>query len=475
MEEYDVIDLKEVFHILKKGKYILVIIPLISMLVGAVVSFFVLVPVYRTSTTVMVGRANAGTGVHLSHADILAAERLVRTYSAIAESRVVAEEVLASGGLDMTIGELMAKIETAPVRDTMLIEIAVSDADPVQAALLANKTADVFIERVTEITLVDNVKVVDKAIAPFAHAQPNERLNIIIAGVLGFMVATGLVFLREFLDQTIKTSDDVSRYLDLPVLGSIAKMNNKEHDALHKNLITLNDPKSPVSETYRIVRTNIQFSSVDKSLKKLLITSPLMNEGKTVTSANLAVAFAKTGQRVVLVDADLRKPSQHKIFNLLNYQGLTSLLLGDVGIQEVLNETFEPTLSVITSGPIPPNPAEMLGSRKMESLLEELEGYADLIVLDMPPVTVVADTVVLAGKVDSVVMVLTSTQTLIDAAKRSKELLINSKANIIGTVLNMVDKESQDYYNYYYYSEHSAREKGRGKRTKGIPGKVETM
>ncbi|MCL0032292.1 CpsD/CapB family tyrosine-protein kinase [Peptococcaceae bacterium] len=223
-------------------------------------------------------------------------------------------------------------------------------------------------------------------------------------------------------------------------------------DGTDEKIVALNDPKSPVAEMYRIIRTNIEFSCIDTKLQRLLITSPCPGEGKSITSANLAIVFAKAGKSVILLDADLRKPTQHRLFGVNNHQGLTNLLLGKVKVKDVLNNTPEPNLHLITSGPIPPNPAEILGSKKMSSILEELSSKVDLIIIDSPPVTVVTDTVLLSRKVDAVLLVLASKISLIEAAKKAKELLINAKANIIGTILNKVDEDSGgDYYYYRYY------------------------
>ncbi|MBO8138412.1 MAG: CpsD/CapB family tyrosine-protein kinase [Desulfotomaculum sp.] len=222
---------------------------------------------------------------------------------------------------------------------------------------------------------------------------------------------------------------------------------------VNKKLVVLENPKSPVAEAYRTIRSNIQFSFLDSELKRLLVTSSGPSEGKSITSANLASVFAQSGRRVILLDCDMRKPTQHKLFNLPNIAGLTNALLGDAVIDEVLNDINDTMLQVITTGPIPPNPAEMLGSKKMKAFLQELESYADLIILDTPPVIAVTDAALLAGSVDGVVMVVAANKTQIDLAKKSKELLLNAKANIVGTVLNMVEEDSQDYYYYYYYTE----------------------
>lgn len=235
----------------------------------------------------------------------------------------------------------------------------------------------------------------------------------------------------------------------------------------YSKLIALTNPKSSISEIYRIIRTNIMFSSLDRPLKSFLVTSSGPGEGKSVTAANLAVVFAQSGKRVLLVDADLRKPSQHHIFDLNNDRGVTSVLLGDAGLEEALHVVPETRLSVLTTGPIPPNPAELLGSEKMKLFLEELQKRADLVIVDTPPLMAVTDAALMASRVDGVVLVLSSGKVKIELARKAKELLLNVKARILGTVLNMVDGSNPDYYYYYYHRGKRKKKSSIGRRLLG--------
>ncbi|GAB6179473.1 CpsD/CapB family tyrosine-protein kinase [Desulfotomaculum defluvii] len=231
----------------------------------------------------------------------------------------------------------------------------------------------------------------------------------------------------------------------------------------NKRLVVLENPKSPVAEAYRIARTNIQFAAVDKDLRTILITSSGPAEGKSTTAANLGIAFAQSGKSVIIVDADLRKPTQHKVWENDNSIGLTNILLGDTGIPKALQTSPMKNLHIITTGPIPPNPAELLGSQRMTNLLTSFQEYADIIIIDTPPVIAVTDAALVAPQVDGVVLVVASGQAKIEAAQRSKQMLLNGKAKILGTILNMVEEDSQDYYYYYYYGEGSGGKK-KGKK-----------
>ena len=218
-------ELRDILRVLKNGKWILIILPLVAMLTSGIFSYFVITPVYKSSTTLMVGKNYSGeNGPLLQYNDILTANQLVKTYSQLAKSRTVAEKVIELEKLDITPEAFRGKIDVQPVRDTQLIQITIDDPDPNKAARLANVSGQVFIKKVVEVMKLDNVNIVDQAVPPQSPDKPNKRMNVMIAIVVGLMVAVGLVFLREFLDQTVKSSEDVNRYLELSVLGVIPKI-----------------------------------------------------------------------------------------------------------------------------------------------------------------------------------------------------------------------------------------------------------
>ncbi|MGM0777893.1 MAG: CpsD/CapB family tyrosine-protein kinase [Bacillota bacterium] len=208
-------------------------------------------------------------------------------------------------------------------------------------------------------------------------------------------------------------------------------------------------PKSPVSEQYRTVRTNIQFSAVDKELRSILVTSSGPGEGKSTTVSNLAVVFASQGKKVLLVDADLRKPTVHYTFDVSNMNGLTNVLTKSSSIENAVSHTNEPNLYVLASGPIPPNPAELLGSKAMEEFIHDAYKLYDVILFDTPPILAVADAQILSNHVDGTILVVYSGETEMEAAAKAKELLQAAKAKLLGAVLN--HKKLQDSQYYYYY------------------------
>ncbi|SHH46836.1 CpsD/CapB family tyrosine-protein kinase [Clostridium grantii] len=232
-------------------------------------------------------------------------------------------------------------------------------------------------------------------------------------------------------------------------------------------LIVKRDAKSVSAEAYRTLRTNIQYSSVDKEMKTILLTSAGPGEGKSSTTGNLAYTLATVDKKVVIVDCDMRKPSVHKKMRLSNTVGLSNYLAGEVKLEEAL-QLIDKNIFVITSGPIPPNPADMLGSNKMKALISKLEENFDYVLLDTPPVIAVTDAQVLAGNVDGVVLVVASKQADKDAVVRAKELLLKVGANIIGVVLNKVEmRKGKGYgYQYYYYYGQDDKKSTKGKKTK---------
>lgn len=216
-----------------------------------------------------------------------------------------------------------------------------------------------------------------------------------------------------------------------------------------RQLITKINPKSPISEQYRTIRTNIQFASVDNKIQSLLVTSSGPGEGKSTTTANLAVVYAEAGKKVLLVDADLRKPTVHYTFRLDNLTGLSNVLVGENTLDEAANRTDIENLDVISCGPIPPNPSELLASRKMEQFISEATESYDLVIFDTPPVLAVTDAQILANMVDGSILVVRSKQTELESATKAKDVLEPARAKLLGTVLNGREKQGSNYYYYY--------------------------
>jgi non-specific protein-tyrosine kinase len=329
--------------------------------------------------------------------------------------------------------------------------------------------------RLTEAQTIDNVVVAEPAVVPRYPVKPNTLLNTLLAAVVGCMLAVGVAFLIEYLDDTIKTSEDVSQTLELSTLGAITRINARTDE---ENVVAAFQPRSPISEAYRALRTNIQFSAVDKPLKTILVTSASPIEGKSTTVANLGVVMAQAGLSVILVDSDLRRPALHKLFGVSNSDGLTSALLQSTpSLDGYLQATAIENLQVLPSGPLPPNPSELLGSQRMRGLIEQLKGKADVVLFDNPPVLAVTDAAVLANQVDGVLLVVDAGATRREVALRARETMAKVGANVLGVVLTKLSpKGGGGYYYYYYSSDEEGKERRHRKHSRetaaGIVGAI---
>lgn len=296
-----------------------------------------------------------------------------------------------------------------------------------------------------------NLIIIEEAQPNRNPIRPRTSTNTLLAAVVGGMLALGVVFLIEYLDDTVKTPDQIQEDTGLSTLGAIAQINAKT-DNLSERLITQITPRDPISEAYRILRTNLSFSAVDGGLSSLLVTSASPGEGKSTTAANLAVVLSQTGQKVIILDADLRRPTQHKIFGVANNQGLTTAILDpQTPLSYHLQKTKVPGLQIMASGPIPPNPAELLNSQRMAHLLETLKEEADIVVFDTPPVLTVADAAILAPQVDGAVLVVEAGKVKRAALQQAVDRLIKANAVIFGAVVNLLRTDRGGYYNYHYY------------------------
>ena len=341
---------------------------------------------------------------------------------------------------------------------------------------------DLLIKRFKETALTEdiktgNVRIIDRAEIPENQLKPKKKLNLLLALIVGLTLGIGLAFFLEYMDNTIKTPDDVKRFLKVPYLAPIPYYEqNDEPGATYTELVAHTLPKSTASEAYRGLRTSLLFSSADAQPQVIMVTSAGPGEGKTLTATNLATTMAQFGSKVILLDCDLRRPRAHKVFNLKRDVGIANILAGSKDVSELVLKTEVANLSVIPSGPVPPNPSELLGSKRMVTLIDVLRQHYDRIIIDSPPVTAVTDSNVLTGVVDGVVLVVRAGEAVKDVVLNAVHSLQSVKAKIFGVVLNGVDigKESYYYYQYHYYyygedgdTKKKTRKKKRSSKTYG--------
>ena len=307
--------------------------------------------------------------------------------------------------------------------------------------------------RLAEAQTSTNVFVAETASVPRTPISPNTSRTTLLAVVVGAMLAAGLVFAIEYLDDSIKNPEDIRRKFNLPVLGMIS-----HHEVGQGKPISLREPRSPVVEAFRTLRTNISFAGVDTPLRRIIVTSSVPQEGKTTVASNLAAVLAQGDKKVVLIDADLRRPTIHNQYSLPNRLGLTSLFVRQGNsLTGILQSSDYPQLSIITSGGSAPNPSELLTSKRMAQFLDYLSQDNDVVILDTPPVLTVTDAAAMASSVDGVILVAKPGVTKISALAQTIEQLRTVGAHILGVVLNDVTPTNRKYGYYYshYYSKDS--------------------
>ena len=314
--------------------------------------------------------------------------------------------------------------------------------------------------RLARLRSTPNVAQIEPAPVPDSPIQPQPMQGTLMGAVIGAVLMGGLAFLIEYLDDTLKTPEDITHFLRIPVIGLIGEMGSskgKEKKPL-PGVFVFENPLSPVTEAFRSLRTNLEFAGVDKPLKTLLITSASPSEGKSTVSVNLAAAIAQGERSVVLVDADLRRPSVHRYLDIPNRHGLSDVFRDQSQLANVITSSGSSSFSVITSGSLPPNPSELLASERIHSILRSLEERFDMVIIDSPPV-IVTDPITLASKVDGVLLVIEPGKTKIGAAQVVMEQMQRAGARVVGAVLNPISRRRANYYSkyryysaYYYYS-----------------------
>ena len=320
---------------------------------------------------------------------------------------------------------------------------------------------ELLIKRFKETSLTEdmktgNIRIIDRAEVPEDPVKPKKKLNVFLAIILGLFTGIGLAFFFEYLDNTIKTPEDVKQHLNIPYLGLIPLFSTENKgilkDDTSRELVTVNYPRSTASESYRGIRTSILFSFAETVPQVILITGVGPQEGKTITTANLAVTMAQADSKIVILDCDMRRANVHKVFGTANDHGISNLLVGNSNMREAIVHTRIPNLDVIPCGPTPPNPSELLGSTRMKTLLNSLRKHYAHILIDSPPSIAVTDAVVLSKSVDGVILVIRAGYTAKEIIKSGIAQFGAVGTHILGAVLNGVDMSRDRYhYQYYYY------------------------
>lgn len=411
-------------------------------------------PSYSADTELFVSIQGSGSVQELQQGNTFGQAR-VQSYVSTVSSPLVLQPAIDALGLDMTAAQLASQVKAKAALNTVLITISVTDDSPVQAAAIAQAVADSLVSAVDTLekpieggASPVSLSIIKPAIAPVAPTDPNTRLNLILGFLTGSLLGLGAAFLRSTFDSRVRGEVQVSQLTGAPLLGGIVF----EPDAVRKPLLTQTSLQSPRAESFRQLRTNLQFANVSGRAKTILVTSSLPAEGKTTTATNLSISLSQAGQSVCLVDADLRRPKIASYLGLDSSAGLTTALVEGIDAKDFLQPWGGDNLFVLASGQIPPNPSELLGSVAMGELISSLESMFDLVIIDAPPLLPVTDAAVLSQHVGGVLLVVGSDKVKRQDLEKSVHALKLVSADLLGVVMNRLPRKGPDSYSYSYYS-----------------------
>lgn len=461
----DTTNIKEFLIYLKKYIPAIILVTILAILGTFFYDKKIKTPIYQSTAKVVLVQQNENATMTSSAAlnDYTVNQKLASTYTEIAKSELVLNQVVNDLNLSITAKELNKNLTVATVEGTTILTISVKDRSADEATKIANKVAEVFTKEVSEIYKLDNISLLDEAKTTGTAVNNTLTRDLIIAGFLSVFGVTALAFLIFCLDDTVKHGQDIENTFGITVAGKIIDGNSKKRKKnartnvskiISDELIVEDQPKSVVSESIKNLRTNLQFTSVDKDLKTILLTSSNASEGKSYIASNLAVSFAQADKRVLIVDCDLRKGRLHKIFGLPNTFGLSNLLADDLNnAYRYIQKTNIKGLELLTRGTYPPNPSELLASKKNAELINRLKNQYDIIIFDGTPSNGLADSIVMSTLVDEVLIVAHDSVTKTSALLETKASLDKVNAKIAGVVLNRISRKGNGRYYYYYYGD----------------------
>ncbi|GLK15632.1 polysaccharide biosynthesis tyrosine autokinase [Herbiconiux flava] len=456
--------LEDYIRVLRKGWLIIAMTALLGVAVGAA-SGILATPMFKSVTNIFVsvqstGASSAGELVQGNSY----AQQKVQSYLAIVGSRSVLSPVIEELQLDTTPAELAQRISASSPVGTVIIEIAATDRDPRLAAEIANATASSLQNVVVELeqpsgggpslVKIQTVQPAEQSISP---ASPNLPFNIALGGMVGLVVGVAGAVLRSTLDTRVHGRQDVEGLTQVPILGATTF----DAESNRHPLIVHTDPRNPRAESFRGLRTNLRFVNMNKDNRAFVVTSAIPGEGKSTTTANLALALAETGARVVLIDADLRLPALASYMGIEGAAGLTDVLIGQAALEDVLQHWGTKNLLVLPAGQLPPNPSELLGSDAMVELLAALNDRADYVLLDTPPLLPVTDAVVLSSITAGAIVVAAAGKVKKSELTAALRNLTQTSSRVIGIVLTMLPSQGPDSYGaseYSYYGGSTAGE-----------------
>lgn len=445
-------ELRDYLRIIRRGWLIITLATLAGIGAAATISLLQ-TPQYEANTRLYVSTDSASTVAELGQGTTYT-QQIVESFVEVTTTPRVLQPVIDDLGLEQTPAQLAEAVTVTTQTNTVLMEIGVVDEDPEMAAEVADAVTQSLISVVGEITPGSSggdspvsVEVLQDAVAPESPIAPRVPLNIALGLLIGLGAGLGIAILREVLDTRIRGEHDVSAVTAAPVLGGIVF----DTEARKRPLVVQVDPKSPRAESFRTLRTNLQFLEVGESNRSFVITSSIQGEGKSTTVANTAITMQEAGQKVLVIDADLRRPRIAKYFGLEGAVGLTNVLIGKVDLADVVQYWGPHDLAVLPAGDIPPNPSELLGSSTMEALLRFVEGEFDVVLIDSPPLLPVTDAVVLSTRATGAIIVVAAGKTHRRELKGAITSLENVGSKLFGVIPTMLPTKGPDAYGYGRY------------------------
>lgn len=417
-------------------------------------------PTYQANTQLYVSvRSDSSVVSDLAQGTTFARQAVV-SFVDVVDSAIVLDRVIDDLNLDTTPQQLARWVEASSPTNSVIISISVSNTNPETAASIANSVGTNFADVVTnslekpegDAASLVRIETIEPALVPASPASPHTTLNTVLGFLIGLGVGVTFAVLRSVLDTRIHSLHDIEHATQAPVLGGITL----DPDAKKRPLIVHADPRSPRAESFRSLRTNLQFIDVDGTSRSFVVTSAGPGEGKSTTTANLAITLAETGARVALVDGDLRLPRVADYMGLEGGVGLTDVLIGRAELADVLQQWGTGKLFVLTSGKTPPNPSELLGSQAMQRTLEALAGAFDYVLVDTPPLLLVTDAAVVSRFTSGVLIVAASGSTKRPQLAAALEKLNAIGSRIFGVIVTMLPTKGPDSYSYGAYSYTSA-------------------
>ncbi|MFT4232864.1 MAG: polysaccharide biosynthesis tyrosine autokinase [Leucobacter sp.] len=463
--------LEDYLRILRRHWLGVLALTVLGVLVAAVVTL-TMPRVYQADASGFVTAKSDGNPGMASVVDSYSKSR-AKSYVELAKNRAVADRVIEELGLRTTSQALVGHISASVPLDTVTLKVTAQSSTPQGAQDLANAWIKALSDQIAELenssTVVTDaegntstgegiVSLVpqDTAVLPSSPVSPNARLNLGIGLVLGLALGVLYAMVRNIMDKRIRSAETVEKEFEVPVIGTLPideRLRKSDGRLIGTTSASANNPHLRLAEALRELRTNIQFINVDEPPKIMVMTSPLPQDGKSTVAANLALAIAETGRRVILIDADLRRPTVAGTFSLPGKVGLTDVIAGKVSVANVLHRSaLSPQLYVLSAGTIPPNPSELLGSQTMFDLVHQLAEHA-VVILDAPPLLPVTDSAILSARTDGAIVTISAGKTQIDELRKALSNITKVNGKVLGVIINRVPIRGADKGQYGYYAD----------------------